>query len=268
MSFGDFYRRLSNNSNNISNWFPKIEKCGLAVPKTCIIKVPENIVKAFFMEPEKNETIDTLFDRVYDWVDGVLVPTAREEIGKGLWFMKNGCFSNKYNFNSCCVTDNSHEITTKLIDINYTSLMFDTGGNTEVAIRERILFNENTIPCIYNGMPLRPEYRIFYDFDNHKLLYSVNYWDWDYCHDAISRNATDKIVYEYIYDKIYKEYTKNKTNVEQIVDSCLKNITELKGKWSIDILDAGYELYLIDMAIAENSAYWNPDKCYKQKTIT
>ena len=161
MSFGDFYRRLSNNSNNISNWFPKIEKCGLAVPKTCIIKVPENIVKAFFMEPEKNETIDTLFDRVYDWVDGVLVPTAREEIGKGLWFMKNGCFSNKYNFNSCCVTDNSHEITTKLIDINYTSLMFDTGGNTEVAIRERILFDENTIPCIYNGMPLRPEYRIF-----------------------------------------------------------------------------------------------------------
>lgn len=151
--------------------------------------------------------------------------------------------------------------TRSLIEINYASLMFETGGNTEVAIRERIIADESITPCIYNGMPLRNEYRVFYDFDKKKVLYIVNYWDWDFCHDAISRNVTDKIVYEAAYPELSKRFAENKNSVKDIVKKAMEKVNGLTGIWSIDILaDESQNLWLIDMAVGRQSAYWDPDK--------
>ena len=109
-------------------------------------------------------------------------------------------------------------------------------------------------------MPLRNEYRVFYDFDNRKALYIANYWDWDYCHDAISHNVTDKIVYEKVYNHLAERYVQNREKVMAMVGEHMKNV-ELSGIWSVDILeDECHDFWLIDMALGYRSAYWNPEK--------
>ena len=149
MSFTDYYNYLKKNPNNISFWYPKIKDCGIPTPLTYIVEVPEKVLMACFMEGNIQDNIDT----VYDWVKTELMPNIPDDL-HGLLFIKNGAFSNKFDFNTACVRFNSMDITRSIIEINYASLMFETGGNTELAIRERILHRDDVTPCIYNGMPL------------------------------------------------------------------------------------------------------------------
>ena len=255
MSFTEYYNSLKENPNNISYWYPKIKDCGILVPYTYIATVPEEVVKACFMEGKKQqECIDT----IYNWVKNELMPAIPRTL-RGLLFIKNGAFSNKFDFSTALARYNALDLTRSMIEINYASLMYETGGNTEIAIRNRIPHYPDVDPCIYNGMPLRNEYRIFYDFDTHRTLYIVNYWDWEYCHDAIAEyNITDKIIYESVYPKLSEHYEVNKYQVMQLVDDKMKNATDMTGIWSIDIMEANDQLWLIDMAVAEQSVYWDP----------
>lgn len=254
MSFTDYYNHLQDNPNNISFWYPKIKDCGMLVPETQIFAVPENIVYAFFMEGD----VQSNQDAVYEWVKSEIMPSLSQNL-RGLIFMKNGAFSNKFDFNTCAIRANALEIARNLIEINYTSLMFETGGNTEVAIRERILGDSN-IPCIYHGMPLNTEYRVFYDFDTKKVLYSVNYWDWDYCHDAIARDVTDKVIYEAYYPTLMKNYADRCGFVEKYVEDHMYHVEGLTGIWSVDVMEVDHSYWLIDMAVGHRSAYWDPVK--------
>lgn len=250
----EYFNDLKNDVHNVSYWFPKVKDCGIKVPKTFVKQIPEDLFGHLFMDhPEKD------IDYVYNWVENELMPSIPKSL-YGLVFVKNGAFSNKFDFSTCSVRCNVLELTRAIIEINYASLMFDTGGNTEIVIRERIPFDESKTATIYHGMPLRNEYRIFYDFDNHKVLYSANYWDWSYCHDSISRNVTDKIVYEKVYNELHAHYIFNQDKVMKLVEEHMKDVN-LSGIWSIDILeDEQGEFWLIDMALGYRSAYWNPEK--------
>lgn len=254
--FENYYNSIKNDHNNLSYWFPKIEKCKINVPKTVILPVPMDIMLCFFMERK------TDMDTVYRWVQETVIPFLKEKDMQGLLFMKNGAFSNKFDFKDCIVaSDNALMLANSIININYTSLMFDTSGNAELVFRERISTDYSKTPTIYNGMPLRNEYRIFYDFNNHKALYIVNYWDIDYCNASICRNATDKIVYEHVYPDLFDHYCKNKDCVFGHVSNILKDVHGLEGIWSVDVLeDEQGNFWLIDMAIAQQSAYWDPTK--------
>jgi len=255
--FTDYYK---NNINNISNWYPKIKDCGIKTPKTFIIQVPENIMAAFFMD-HGDDDLDTIFK----WVKENIMPVLSEN-NLFFFFMKNGTFSNKFDFNnSCRCRANVYEITTQLVNLCYNAELLGAGGISEIAIREFIGVWYNLakdIPTIYNGMLLRPEFRVFYNFDKRKVLYTVNYWDWQYCHDSIcSQNATDKIVYESYYDHIAQAFESNKQYVEDLVAKCMNNVN-LTGIWSVDIMldEQNSEYWLIDMAIAQQSAYWNGEE--------
>ena len=250
----EYFNDLKNDVHNVSYWFPKVKDCGIKVPETFVKQIPEDLFGHLFMDhPEKD------INYVYNWVENELMPSIPKSL-YGLVFIKNGAFSNKFDFSTCSVRCNVLELTRAIIEINYASLMFDTGGNTEIVIRERIPFDESKTTTIYHGMPLRNEYRIFYDFDNHKALYSANYWDWSYCHEAISRNVTDKIVYEKVYNELHAHYIFNQDKVMKLVEEHMKDVN-LSGIWSVDILeDEQGEFWLIDMALGYRSAYWNPEK--------
>ena len=250
----DFLEYYKNNKNNFSYWFPKIKDCGIAVPRSIIVQVPEEVGKAYFMDNRDKDQ-----ETVLNFVKNVI----KEHIPKDMFFlfMKNGTFSNKFSFNQCKVRKDPIEITSKLIEMNYSAEMLGAGGLSEVVFREFIgsyHYIDTHIPCIYNGMPLRPEFRVFYDFDEHKVLYSVNYWDYDYCYDSISRNITDKIVYIERYKYIKNFFDAHQQEVEKMVKNNMYDNNEFTGKWSIDIMynEEDDTYYLIDMAIAETSAYW------------
>lgn len=250
----EYYNDLKQDVHNVSYWFPKVENCGIKVPKTFVKEIPVELFGHLFIDnPEED------IDYIYNWVKNELMPSIPDEL-RGLIFIKNGAFSNKFDFSTCSIRCNPLEIARSIAEINYASLMFDTGGNTEIVIRERIPYDEQKTMTIYNGMPLRNEYRIFYDFDNRKALYIANYWDWDYCHDAICRNASDRIIYEEIYKPLEHIYNSNKDKVMKLVEDHMQDV-ELSGIWSVDILeDEQGEFWLIDMALGHRSAYWNPEK--------
>lgn len=273
----EYHKSLAEDKNNMSYWLPKINKeksfDTFVVPDTAIVQVPERIMEMFFME-KKGMTQHEMMIEVMKWTKEVFVPQAEKEIGGGKWFIKNGAFSNKFDFSSCMnISSNYLLLTSNIIDINYQSLCFDTGGNTELVARRFIDYNEAKIPCIYNGMPLRTEVRVFYDFDIKKVLYAVNYWDWNYCYSSICRNATDKIVYENYYDTIKKNYEEVVDDVIKCAELGLMDVDELSGVWSIDFMIAedrnGVKTtYLIDIAEGPRSAYWNEEKvkaAYKEE---
>lgn len=252
--FLDYYRK---DPNNLSFWFPKIKDCGIAVPKTFIFSPPEKVVEAYFMDDIEKDR-----ETVFEYVKDEILPILPMEMS--VLFVKNGTFSNKYDFSDCRVMKIAQYLTEKIINQNHTAAMYDAGGLSEIVIRGFIgtlpYIREN-IPCIYNGMPLRPEFRIFYDFDKKELLYSVNYWDYEYCHEAIERNITDGIVYNEVYPEIEKFYNEHYKEVENMVLKCMENV-QLTGKWSVDIMydEESDMYYLIDMAVAEQSAYWKQSK--------
>ena len=76
-------------------------------------------------------------------------------------------------------------------------------------------------------------------------------------------DATDKIIFDHERKRIESTFKKEKSRVQAMVETAMKRVTGLTGQWSVDIMmDEKDNLWLIDMAIAQRSAYWElrPDK--------
>ena len=70
-------------------------------------------------------------------------------------------------------------------------------------------------------------------------------------------DATDKIVFEHERERLDRAFEENRERVEAMVGTAMKRVSGLEGQWSVDILmDETDTLWLIDMAIAQRSAYW------------
>ena len=246
---------------NFSNWYPHIKD--FEQFKTA--KVISNQIFTW-QEVEAFQETDNI-DKV-DWnlLNIILKPTLNKMEDNKLYNIKNGCFSNKFDF-STCITDKEH-LAENLWKINYNSCMFDTGGYTELVVRELIPYNNRVTPTIYNGMPLRTELRVFYNMDKKKIEYVTDYWDYDYCYENLP-NITDKIIFKW-----FHQQDSTIERLKYITDYIYKNIHSLefddtlKGIWSIDFMlctdceeYGDYNgVYLIDMARGFRSAYWNKDK--------
>lgn len=237
------YERNKKNKNNYSYWYEKVKDCGIDIAKSYIYKIPYDQYKNLINDSESGRN---LFEKY--------VKEEIKTLPNTIYNIKNGTFSNKFDFKTCI--SSKEELPDKLYKINYQSALFEAGGYTEFIIRELINYDYKNIPTIYNGMPLRTEIRVFYNFDTRKVLYSVNYWNFDYCYKNIY-DITDKIVFVHEKERLENEFIKRKEEVEKLVEKHMQGV-DLSGNWSIDILydELNDKYYLIDMAIAEQSAYW------------
>jgi hypothetical protein len=71
--------------------------------------------------------------------------------------------------------------------------------------------------------------------------------DPDAMHDYITYTTNEK--------RLAKRYGQNKDAVAEHIRTLLPDM-ELSGQWSIDIMQNGDDFWLIDMALAENSAFY------------
>lgn len=237
--------------NNFSYWYPAIKGIkGLSVPKSKILPIPKDVFWVLF-EPHLTGNMVL----IKNYVDSVLIPA----MGNDRWFMKNGTFSNKFSFKHCITYQD--KVLDDFIQINYSAMMLGAWGACEMVLREVIPWDRETTATMYEGMPLRPELRVFYDFDARKVLYSVNYWDYEYVAKGLYER-TDKIVFEAVHMELEEGFVKNKDRVEYTVHEAMQDVA-LNGRWSIDVLLEGERMWLIDMAIAERSAYWKPGLAQK-----
>lgn len=246
--------------NDFSFWYPKIKDCGIPTPLTFYTKLPsaeeepeyvKRLYEAFYMEhPKEDEEV------VKAYLEERVIPKLKEMELTGHVFVKNGRFSNKFNANGTCNLYGLHELYRAIILINYEAICCGAEGADEIVVRKFIESSVGMTPCIYNGLPLRPEFRVFYDFDARKPIFTANYWDYDYVYPHLY-HATDKIIFEHERERLEGVYAHFKDAVQDKVADAMQNVQGLTGQWSVDVLmDEREKFWLIDMAIAQRSAYW------------
>lgn len=243
---------------NFSNWYHNIEDFGKFAHAEIISNQIFTKQEVDIMEETDN------FSKVnWEKINEVLQPTL-DKMKPHRWYnIKNGCFSNKFEFDTCTAT--KENLAEQLWKINYMSSMFSTGGYTELVVREYIPEDLNHCLTIYNGMPLRTELRVFYNMETDEIEYVVDYWDYDYCRDNL-KTLNDKLIFDIFHNKTNIEVTDHKIMLDRVENMVRENISTLKfnkdffkGIWSIDFMyDINTnKLYLIDMARGFRSAYWN-----------
>lgn len=128
-----------------SFWWPLVKDCGIRVPETVIIKVPEELdeegqktfYRHFYMERPED------YPAIKKWVDDVVIPTLNASPLKGhLLFVKNSLYSNKFDARTCMPAPTPNALTDAIIGIQYSEYankMWGPYGDTEFVFRDRIL---------------------------------------------------------------------------------------------------------------------------------
>lgn len=246
---------------NFSKWYNHIIDFGYFKHSNIIANQIFTLEEVEIMQEENIDKVK------WDKINQILKPTLDKMENNKIYNIKNGCFSNKFDFRTCLAT--KANLANQLWEINNVSSLFETGGYTELVVREFIPYDYKETPTIYNGMPLREEIRVFYNMDKKEIEYMVDYWNYEYCYENIN-NKTDKIIFDWFHNKIGERKIQHQKKVQELFEEIKQNIdtlkfdNKLKGIWSIDFLfNDGNNIYLIDMARGCRSSYWDKNKIGK-----
>lgn len=271
------YRILGMNRNSIGYWLPEIARAAhkhgfFKIPDTTVVKVPMPILQLTRLDYMQLNPVTLKI--VDDWAMRVFGLETDKD-----YFVKTGVFSSKYDFRNAKVTGEKEvrELGEYLLFIQHQASMYASplnvdaegksvffygaGTTNEFAVREYIRDKEDN-PCIYNGMPLHTEYRVFVEFgDNPKILGVSPYWRPDVMKKRFadeSDSETDKMKHDYVIYRMHeavlmKRYEDNLGTVLKNVEALVKDV-RLPGQWSLDIMQNGKDFYIIDMATADTSA--------------
>lgn len=271
------YEMLGMNRNAMGNWLPNItaavEKEGFfRIPNTTIVKVPMSILQLTRLDYMSHTR--TTLDIVDKWAQKVFELDPAKN-----YFIKTGTYSSKFDFRNAKITDPKEvmEIGEYLLFIHSDAIaragydIFGTGRmpiygmstTNEWVVRDFIEDEDDEKLCIYHGLPLHTEYRVFVDFDTDEVLGIHPYWDPDvmkkrfgHAQDSDDPDMVhDYITYSAQEAKLMQRYEENKDAVVAHVRNFINNVP-LTGQWSIDIMQNGDKFWLIDMAVAENSAFY------------
>lgn len=186
------YKIIDRNQNSMGYWLPALSAAVknqdfFKIPATKILKVPLSLLQLTRQEytaltPATMRIVDEFCYKAFG-----LNPNKE-------YFIKTATFSSKFDFRNAHVMGEKevNELGEYLLFIHYQALChahYDLSGRnqpilygmsttTEWVVREYIQPSAET-PEIYYGLPLRPEYRVFIDFDVHEILGISPYWEPD-----------------------------------------------------------------------------------------
>lgn len=252
---GKLYTRFAANPNSMYNWFPplmealKHTKSGLLCPTTKIFRLP--IELAQFIRLEYSDVSDAdkaLFNQL------IFDKFGLED--EKTYFIKTGTFSSKFQFaNAKC--SEPREMGEYFQVINNFAMQLGAGNTVDLVVREYIEDAEQN-PTIYNGMPLRTEFRVFVDCDKNELIGVVPYWNPLVMKRALSAGLSDSMERDYhVYmqheEKLMTDYNAYLPKIKKAIQTLLPALA-LEGQYSIDIMKNGDDLYVIDLALMQDSA--------------
>lgn len=266
------YRMLDLNPAGMGHWLPALAKANegktfFRIPKTTIAKVPMTLLQLSHVEYE-SLTAATL-DVVDRWAQAAFGLNP-----DGEYFIKTGTFSSKYDYRNAHVTG-PHEVAQigeYLLYIQSQAVemagplnepaMYGVSTTNEFVVREYVP-DRLGLPTIYMGLPLRCEYRCFIDCDTDELLGIHPYWDPEVMNkrfrdapDASNPHMRhDAVTYAMREPSLMREYGESKDLVAAYVRELLPGLG-LAGQWSLDIMRDGDDCWLIDMAPAERSTFY------------
>ena len=266
------YRMLDLNPAGMGHWLPALAKANegktfFRIPKTTIAKVPMTLLQLSRVEYE-SLTAATL-DVVDRWAQAAFGLNP-----DGEYFIKTGTFSSKYDYRNAHVTG-PHEVAQigeYLLYIQSQAVemagplnepaMYGVSTTNEFVVREYVP-DRLGLPTIYMGLPLRCEYRCFIDCDTDELLGIHPYWVPEVMNkrfrdapDASNPHMRhDAVTYAMREPSLMREYGESKDLVAAHVRELLPGLG-LAGQWSLDIMRDGDDCWLIDMAPAERSTFY------------
>lgn len=272
------YEIIGMNPNSMGFWFPALKT---AIEKQTFFKIPETKIVKVPMPILQLTRLDyiSLTPTTLSIVDKWAYEAFQLDKDK-TYFIKTGTYSSKFDFRNAKVTGAREvlELGEYLLYIHHqANLMagynmskdqttmapsiYGVSTTNEWVVREYIEDKENN-PCIYHGMPLHTEYRVFVDFDLNIVLAAVPYWDPETMKNRFSKYSDsesadmrhDYVIYCAHEETLMNRYEKNKKIVLTNIRKLIKDI-KLRGQWSIDIMQNGDDFYIIDMAVASNSAF-------------
>lgn len=264
------YQVIGMNQNSIGHWFPAlVQAVGkqefFKIPKTTYVKVPLTLLQLTRVEwgeitPTTFAIVDRFCQKAFHLDEAMS------------YFIKTGTFSSKYDFRNAYVhgPKEVRELGEYLLFIHYQALQMAAptatptivGASTtnEWVVRDYIPDVEIN-PSIYKGLPLRTEYRVFVDFETHKVIGISPYWEPNTMKNRFSKEADansphqihDYIVFSAHEDVLMNRYQENVEAVKSHIEAMLPDM-DLHGQWSIDVMQNGTDFWVIDMALAQNSA--------------
>lgn len=249
------YDRFADNPNSLYNWYPAVQKAlatsatELKTPETKTMRLPIEMAQFIRLEYPDTSQADK------DFFNNFIFEQFGLEDDK-TYFIKTGTFSSKFQFaNAKCYEP--REMGEYFQVINNFAMMVGAAHSVDLVVREYIEDVEDN-PTIYNGMPLRTEFRAFVDFDKGELIGVVPYWNPIVMKRALQAGLSESIQADYrTYleheDKLFEEYNEHLHRVKTEIKAILPNM-DLSGKYSIDVMKNGDDLYLIDMALMSQSA--------------
>lgn len=264
------YDMIGRNRNSMGYWLPKIigpvtEQGFFKIPATTIIKVPLTMLQ--LTRQDYMSFNRTTLDIVDQYCQKVFGLNEDKE-----YFIKTGTYSSKFDFRNAHVhgAKEVRELGEYLLFIHWQALqmaspltqphpIYGVSTTNEWVVRDFIQDKENN-PTIYKGMPLHTEYRVFVDFDTKQILGIHTYWDSvvmkkRFAEDHSLHDRHDYIIYSMHEQELYRRYEINKQTVLDNISPWLSEM-ELTGQWSIDIMQNGEDFWLIDMAVASESAFY------------
>ena len=267
------YEIIGTNKTSIGHWFPQlVDAYGKSdffkIPKTTIAKVPMTLLQ-LTRNDYMGLTASTM-SIVNMWAYDVF--HLKDD---GDYFIKTGTYSSKFDFRNCRATTMKEvrELGEYLLFIHHQALQYASPLNTpciygmsttnEWCVREYIKDVEEN-PTIYHGLPLHTEYRLFVDCDTDEIIGAAPYWESETMKKRFSEGNDkdsphqihDYVIYKAHEDKLYERYNANVEKVKAAVKEHLAELN-LEGQWSLDIMQNGDDFWLIDMAPAQRSAFYD-----------
>ena len=251
------FEHFISSENDLSFWYPRTVDIGFKTPNTIIASFTNEETNLIKMAKWNELCEKDLLERIRI----IAKQSGNLDLNNEI-FVRLGNSSNKFNFVSCHINgiDELYQKLMIIFDNMYFKLEWQQ--SIELVLREYIKTNyqRNTI---YNGMPLNTEFRVFYDFDENKILGIFNYWEKNTMLDNLHNNQ-DLITFANTINEIECDFNNLYPFLKKEAEYKLPN-ANLKGKWSVDFLYDGKEFVLIDMAHAECSYYY--DKVLSKKRI-
>lgn len=268
------YEILGMNQNSMGHWLPHIVDAvtqgasAFKVPRTTVIKVPLPLLQLTRLD------YGLLTRTTLDIVDGYCIKAFGLSLDKE-YFIKNGVFSSKYDFRNAHVKGarEVRELGEYLLYIHNEATMmagplavpstYGAATTNEWVVREFVQDVEGN-PCIYHGLPLHTEYRLFVDFDTKKVIGMNPYWDPEVMKRHFGAGADrkdphmahDYLAYSAHEETLMRRYSENKGYVWKEMEKLIQDVEGMSGQWSVDVMQNGSDFWLIDMAWAQNSAFY------------
>lgn len=267
------YNIIGMNKNSMGYWLPAlVHACRgqdvFKIPATKIAKVPLSLLQ--LTRKGYEELTRTTLNIVDKWAYEAFKLDESKD-----YFIKTGTYSSKFDFRNARVHDPKEvrELGEYLLFIHFQALqmasplctpcVYGVSTTNEWVVREYIEDKENN-PTIYKGLPLHTEFRIFVDCDKDTIIGEMPYWEpttmkqrFGHEPDANSPHQMhDYVVYKAHEDLLMERYHNNLGRILHGIHDILPKL-DLPGQWSIDVMLNGDDLWIIDMAIAEQSTFYN-----------